>query len=145
MDVLLSMTGAPYIDLVPVPRSQGIVRATFGVKEVDVSSGSYPVSRSTAPLHPFAVATSARIGRYDAELVSLAPDEARLRHSGALKVGTEVVLSYSDGIRRVQASAIVRSCHVLALGGGLNGATLYESLVGIQSQGETAVRGSDRS
>jgi hypothetical protein len=97
-----------------------------------MSSSAFPFESSAAPLAQLAAGAQARIGRCDAEVVSSSGDEVKLRHTGALKVGMEVVLSYSIGITRLQSAAVVRSCHVLALGGA-GGATVYETLLSVRS------------
>lgn len=97
-----------------------------------MSSSAFPTDSSMTPAVPLAGGGAARLGRNDAEIVTASGDEVRLRHTGALKVGMEVPLTYFIGASRLQASAVVRSCRVLALGGGANGATLYETCVTVR-------------
>lgn len=97
-----------------------------------MSSSAFPFESSPAPIGQLAVGARARIGRCDAEVVASSGDEVKLRHTGALKVGMEVVLSYSIGVTRLQLAAVVRSCHVLALGGA-GGATVYETRLSVRS------------
>ena len=94
-----------------------------------MSSSMVTFDSSVGAFPPLAGGTAARLGRCDAEIVSVAGDEVRLRHSGSLKVGTEITLTYLAGMTRQQVGVVVRSCRVLALGGGANGATLYETCV----------------
>ena len=103
-----------------------------------MSSSAFTFDSSTVPVLPVSGGTTARLGRCDAEIVSAGADEVRLRHTGALKVGTEVTLTYLAGITRQQATVIVRSCRVLALGGGTSGGTLYETCVSTRINRDTA-------
>ena len=96
-------------------------------------SSAFPFESSAAlPGHQLPVGSYARIGRCEAEVISSSGDDVNVRHTGALKVGMEVVLSYSIGVTRLQSSAVVRSCHVLMLGGA-GGATVYESCLSVRS------------
>lgn len=97
-----------------------------------MSSSAFQIDAPMAPGIPLQSGAGARVGRYDAEIVANSAGEVRLRHTGALKVGTEVPLSYAAGGQRVQTLATVRSCRVLALGGGAGGATLYETCVAVR-------------
>lgn len=76
---------------------------------------------------PCTTSIPARVGRFDAELLGIAANEVNLRHCGSLKVGAEVPLTFTFAGSRVQTRAIVRSCHVAAIGGSGPGATTYES------------------
>lgn len=98
-----------------------------------MSSSAFPIDSPATSFVPLAGGTSARVGRYDAEVVSSSGVEVRLRHTGALKVGMDVVLTYFAGVTRLQFPAVVRSCRVLALAGGAGGATLYETCVNVRS------------
>ena len=75
----------------------------------------------------FTTSIPARVGRFDAELLGISANEVKLRHSGSLKVGSEVPLTFTFAGSRVQTTAIVRSCRVTAIGGSRPGATTYES------------------
>lgn len=105
-----------------------------------MSSSAFPFESSSVPAVPLQSGSVARIGRYDAEIVSSSGDEVVLRHSGSLKVGMEVVVSYFVGVARLQSPAIVRSCHVLALAGGSGGATVYETRVSVRSAADVPQR-----
>ena len=100
--------------------------------------------RSVSPVPPPPCGCHARIARCEAEVVATSPNEVRLQHVGPLKVGTEVSLSYEEESgRRVQMAAVVRSCRVLALGGGRGGATLYETCVSTRSENCAAGNGEE--
>ena len=94
-----------------------------------MSSSVFPIDSTSAPIPSSAAGCGARLGRNDAEIVAASDDEVRLRHTGPLKVGTSVPLSYFIGAVRLQSQAVVRSCRVVAPGGGPGGATLYETCV----------------
>lgn len=97
-----------------------------------MSSSAFPFESSPAPQAQLAAGSCARIGRCEAEVLSCSGSDVKVRHTGALKVGMEVVLSYSLGITQLQSPAVVRSCHVLALGGA-SGATVYETRLRVRN------------
>ena len=69
----------------------------------------------------------ARVGRKDATLVEIDRSGARIRHSGALKLGGEMPLSFKLGGEVFSAASQVLACRVVGLGLGDGGATLFES------------------
>lgn len=68
-----------------------------------------------------------RIGRLDGTLVDIGRGGARVRHTGAFNVGTELQFAFWSGPDRFVATARIVSCRVVALGGGERGGTLFES------------------
>jgi hypothetical protein len=69
----------------------------------------------------------ARVGRKDATLVEIDRAGARVRHSGALKLGGELQLSFKLAGEIFSAASQVLACRVVGLGLGEGGATLFES------------------
>jgi hypothetical protein len=69
----------------------------------------------------------ARVGRKDATLVEIDRTGARIRHSGALKLGGEMPLSFKLGGEVFSAVSQVLACRVVGLGLGDGGSTLFES------------------
>lgn len=69
----------------------------------------------------------ARVGRKDATLVEIDRSGARVRHSGALKLGGELSLSFKLGGEVFSAVSQVLACRVVGLGLGDGGSTLFES------------------
>ena len=70
---------------------------------------------------------AARVARKDATLVEIDRNSARVRHSGALKLGGEVPLSFVAKGEVFSALTHVLSCRVVGLGLGEAGSTLFES------------------
>ncbi len=68
-----------------------------------------------------------RVGRIDGTLVDVGRGGARVRHASALKVGTELQLSFMSGADRFVATARVVSCRIVALGVGEKGSAVFES------------------
>jgi hypothetical protein len=66
-----------------------------------------------------------RLNRLDGTLVDIGRGGARVRHSGALKVGTELQLSFLSGTEKFTATARVISCRVVGL--GHDEKTMYET------------------
>jgi hypothetical protein len=77
----------------------------------------------------------ARVGRKDATLVEIDRTGARIRHSGALKLGGELPLSFKLGGEVVSAVSQVLACRVVGLGLGDGGATLFESKLNFLDDG----------
>jgi PilZ domain-containing protein len=69
----------------------------------------------------------ARLGRKDGVLVDVSRGSARVRHAGALDVGTVAQLSFRSPHGQFSGSATVLSCRVVGKAG--DGATQFESLV----------------
>lgn len=68
-----------------------------------------------------------RIGRVDGFIVDVAEDGARVRHIGALKLGTELRMALQIGAMPVVINARVLACHVVGLQPGAGGGTMFES------------------
>ena len=76
---------------------------------------------------PLRLDLPARLGRKDGMLVEFDRCEARVRHSGALKLGGELQLSFKLGSEVFAAISQVLACRVVGLGLGEGGSTLFES------------------
>ena len=83
---------------------------------------------------PLRLAVPVRIGRKDATLVEIDRCGARVRHSGALKLGGELQLSFVLDGEVFAALSQVLACRVVGLGMGEKGATLFESTVTFTEQ-----------
>lgn len=57
---------------------------------------------------------------------------ARVRHTGALKLGGEVQLSFTASGEFFVAASRVLACRVVGLGMGEGGSTLFESRLGFE-------------
>lgn len=68
-----------------------------------------------------------RLNRVDGTLIDIGRGGARVRHAGALKVGTEMQFSFLSGTEKFTATARVISCRVVGLGAGEKGQTLFET------------------
>jgi PilZ domain len=68
-----------------------------------------------------------RIGLKQATLVDISTTGILATHSGTLKTGSVVDISFTHENRKFAASARVASCTVVGLGAGDAGATLYAS------------------
>lgn len=66
-----------------------------------------------------------RIGLKQATLVDISTTGILATHSGMLKIGAVVEISFNRDARPFAASAKVASCTVVGLGAGEAGATLY--------------------
>ena len=76
---------------------------------------------------PLRLELPARVGRKDGTLVEFDRCGARVRHSGALKLGGEFQLSFKIHGEIFAAVSQVLACRVVALGMGEGGSTLFES------------------
>ena len=76
---------------------------------------------------PMRLELPARVGRKDGTLVEFDRCGARVRHSGALKLGGELQLSFKLGGEIFTAVSQVLACRVVGLGLGESGSTLFES------------------
>lgn len=77
------------------------------------------------PLTPQISGSQVRLGRHDAELLAVSTSEARLRHHGGLKVGSEVPVTLHIDRNRIVVTGLVRSCSVVAI--GATGGTIFET------------------
>jgi hypothetical protein len=68
-----------------------------------------------------------RIGLKQATLVDISTTGIMATHSGMLKSGTTVDISFTHQERKFAGQAKVQSCAVVGLGAGEQGATLYAS------------------
>jgi hypothetical protein len=68
-----------------------------------------------------------RIGLKQATLVDISTTGILATHSGTLKTGSVVEISFTHETEKFAASARVASCTVVGLGAGEAGATLYAS------------------
>ena len=68
-----------------------------------------------------------RIGLKNATLVDISTTGVLATHSGTLKTGSVVEISFTHDSQKFAASARVASCTVVGLGAGEKGATLYAS------------------
>jgi hypothetical protein len=66
-----------------------------------------------------------RIGLKQATLVDISTTGVLATHSGTLKTGDVVEISFTHETKKFAASARVASCTVVGLGAGEKGATLY--------------------
>jgi hypothetical protein len=76
---------------------------------------------------PLRLDLPARVGRKDGTLVEFDRCGARVRHSGALKLGGELQLSFKVAGEVFAAISQVLACRVVGLGLGEGGSTLFES------------------
>ena len=83
---------------------------------------------------PLRLELPARVGRKDGTLVELDRCGARVRHSGALKLGGELQLSFKLGREVFTAASQVLACRVVGLGRGDGGSTLFESKLNITDE-----------
>ena len=88
--------------------------------------GSESMSESNCG-EPLQIEIPARVGRKDGTLVELDRCGARVRHTGALKLGGELQLSFKCGGEVFAAVSQVLACRVVGLGLGESGSTLFES------------------
>ena len=68
-----------------------------------------------------------RVGRWEGLVVDFGENGARVRHIGALKLGTELRMSLNIGAMPFVVSARVLACRVVGLQPGAGGGTLFES------------------
>ena len=68
-----------------------------------------------------------RIGLKQATLVDISTTGILATHSGTLKTGATVDISFTHADQKFAAQAKVASCTVVGLGAGEGGATLYAS------------------
>lgn len=68
-----------------------------------------------------------RIGLKQGTMVDISTTGVLATHSGMLKTGSVVEISFTHAGRKFSASAKVASCTVVGLGAGEAGATLYAS------------------
>src|SRR5690348_16845626 len=68
-----------------------------------------------------------RIGLKQATLVDISTTGVLATHSGTLKTGATVEISFTHDGQKFAAQATVASCTVVGLGAGEAGATLYAS------------------
>ncbi len=80
----------------------------------------------------------ARVGRKDAMLVEFDRNGARVRHSGALKLGGELQLSFKLAGELFIAASQVLACRVVGLGLGEGGSTLFESKLNFMEENARA-------
>jgi len=68
-----------------------------------------------------------RLGRKEGLLVEIDEAGARVRHTGALKLGGELQVSFTAAGEVFVAPSRVLACRVVGLGLGDGGSTLFES------------------
>ena len=68
-----------------------------------------------------------RIGRWEGVVVDFGENGARVRHIGALKLGTELRMALDIGATPFTVSARVLACRVIGLQPGPGGGTMFES------------------
>lgn len=68
-----------------------------------------------------------RLGRKEGLLVEIDGGGARVRHTGPLKLGGEIQLSFTASGEVFVAASRVLACRVIGLGLGEGGAPLFES------------------
>ena len=83
---------------------------------------------------PMRLSVPARVGRKDGTLVEIDRCGAKVRHSGALKLGGELHLSFKFGGEIFSASSQILACRVVGLGLGDGGSTLFESKLNFSEQ-----------
>jgi len=74
-----------------------------------------------------------RIGLKQATLVDISTTGILATHTGMLKAGAEVEISFTLEDRKFASSAKVASCTVVGLGAGEGGATLYATRLYFQN------------
>jgi len=68
-----------------------------------------------------------RVGRWEGVVIDFGENGARIRHIGALKLGTELRMALNIGAAPFVVSARVLACRVIGLQPGPAGGTMYES------------------
>lgn len=68
-----------------------------------------------------------RVGRWEGLVVDFGENGARVRHIGALKLGTELRMALNIGEMPFVVTARVLACRVVGLQPGAGGGTLFES------------------
>lgn len=68
-----------------------------------------------------------RIGRWEGVVVDFGEEGARVRHVGALKLGTELRMALQIGAIPFVVNARVLACRVVGLQPGPGGGTMFES------------------
>lgn len=74
-----------------------------------------------------AICLPARIGRRDGTIIDLSATGARVRHTGPLKLGLEIPLSFQTDDGACSAKARVLACRIVSLGDGEAGSPLFET------------------
>ena len=68
-----------------------------------------------------------RIGRWEGVIVDFGENGARVRHIGALKLGTELRMALEIGATPFTVTARVLACRVVGIHPGPGGGTMFES------------------
>ena len=68
-----------------------------------------------------------RVGRWEGVVVDFGENGARVRHVGALKLGTELRMALNIGEEPFTVSARVLACRVVGIQPGAGGGTMFES------------------
>ena len=68
-----------------------------------------------------------RVGRWEGVVVDFGEEGARVRHIGALKLGTELRMALQIGAVPFVVNARVLACRVIGLHPGAGGGTMFES------------------
>ena len=85
------------------------------------------VKRRMSGRQRVALSLPARIGRKDATIIDASRGSARVRHAGAIDVGTQVIVAFQSFYGPFSGTAEVASCRVV--GTSPDGSTEFESLV----------------
>jgi len=80
-----------------------------------------------------------RLGRKEGLLVEIDDTGARVRHTGALKLGGEVQFSFTAAGEVFVAASRVLACRVVGLGLGEGGSTLFESRLSFDEEKRAAL------
>lgn len=88
-----------------------------------------PTERRLNPRFHAPISIPCRVALRDGVLIDLSTQGARVRHGGALKLGSEILFSFFCLGHRFAAMAHVETCAVAFLGNEETGATMFESRV----------------
>ena len=89
---------------------------------------------NTSPIQQPATSIPVRIGRKDGLLVEIGEGGARVRHTGPLKLGGEIQLSFTAAGEVFVAASRILACRVVGLGLGEGGSPLFESRLGFDEE-----------
>jgi hypothetical protein len=87
-----------------------------------------------------AICLPARVGRRDGTIVDISVTGARVRHTGPLKLGLEIPLSFQTEDGSCSAKARVLSCRIVSLGDGEAGSPLFETRLTFLAVSEESVQ-----
>lgn len=94
---------------------------------------------STSRDQPRKFSIPVRLGRKDGILVEIDDAGARVRHTGALKLGGEVPFAFTAAGEVFAAPTRVLACRVVGLSLGEGGSTLFESRLRFEEEAGEAL------